>query len=132
MRVCLANRVGPDRVDDELCPFNGRSPVTLAIGCAAGDNVAFVQPTFLVTNGAIVGSSGGCPDESAARPQIELDAPLIVALAEVETVTLDRPPPLFGREPAMSVHNDPGLLSEPRLKLGVRGLFGGGDLLAFW
>ncbi|ORX17195.1 hypothetical protein AWC31_17860 [Mycolicibacterium wolinskyi] len=70
--------------------------------------------------------------KSAARPQIEVDAPLIVAFAEVETVTVDRPAPLFGCEPAMIVHNDPGALSKPRMKLGVRGLLGGGDLLAFW
>ncbi|MGV0787665.1 hypothetical protein ABQF33_12165 [Mycolicibacterium sp. XJ2] len=99
-----ARQSGADRVDDELCPFDGRSPVTPAVGCAGGDDVAFVQRTFLVTNGAIVGGASDCPDESAAEPQIELDAPLIVALAEVETVTVDRPAPLFGREPTMIVH----------------------------
>jgi hypothetical protein len=102
VRACLAGKVDSDRVDDELCPFDGRSSVALGDGCAVGDDVPVVELALLVVDGAVVVGAGGCPDEVAAGPQIELDAPLVVALAEVEAVAVDFPAPLFGRKAAMT------------------------------
>ena len=79
---------------------------------------------------AVVVGAGDCADEAAAGPKINFDAPLGVALAEVETMTVDFAHPLFRTRAVVAVHDDPLLVREPRLKLGFLGLLGGFDLLA--
>jgi hypothetical protein len=55
------------RVDDELCPFDGPSPIPLRGSGALGDDIVFVHLPLLVTDGAIVGGAGDCLDEAATR-----------------------------------------------------------------
>ena len=109
-----------DGVGDELCPLKRRGAVSLHIGCAVGDDVAFVQLAFLGAGGAVI--VVGHPVRAAAGPQIDFDAPFAVALAEVEGVAVDFTVPLFRTRAVVAVYDNPVLVGEPGLQAQLRGL----------
>lgn len=131
VRARLAGDMGADRVDDELCPLDRGSPVTCGGGGALGDDVTVVQFALSVSEAAVVVGAGDSAHEATAGPKIELDVPLAVSLPEVEAVAVDLSGPLLGCQPAVTAHDDSPLVGEPRLQLGVSGVFGRGDALAF-
>lgn len=131
MWALLAAKVDPDSVNDELCPLDRGSPVTGCRRRALGDDVTVFQLALPVPQAAVIVGARDSAHEAAAGPKIELDAPLVVAFTEVEAVTVDLPGPLFGCQPAVTVHDHSRLAGEPGLQLGIGGLLGLGDSLAF-
>jgi hypothetical protein len=99
----------PDRVDDEPCPLDWCASVSLNIGCAMGDYVALVQLTLLKAGFVVAVDTDEGLGEATTGPKVELNAPIVMAFAEVEGVAVHFPAPLFGCEIAMAVDDDVGL-----------------------
>ena len=99
-----------------------RAPVTRSVGRAVCDHVTDLELTLF--GGVLVVEVAADPDpgEAARRTQVELDAPLVVSLPEVEAVTVDRAVPLLGREAAVRRDLDALMVGDPHRELGLFGL----------
>lgn len=81
----------------------------------------------MVAGSAVVVGCGDRPDEATGGARIEFDAPIAMAFAKIEVVSVDLAPLLFGEQAAVASHDDPFLGCKPCLKVGLVDFSGGFD-----
>ena len=120
----------PDGGDDERRALPRVGVVALGRDRAGGADVALDDLVLPVTGGSVVVGAVVDP-HGPTRAEIDLDVPLGVALAEVEAVPVDLALPLLGCVAAVVVDHDARLIGQPRLQVGLVGLWGSVEPLAF-